>query len=651
MARAKVLSSSDPLRRWTIADALDTYNVARWGCGYFGINEKGNVVVTPRPESGSAPPASIDMKALIDELTGRGIQLPILLRFSDILRSRIELLNSAFNQAIKEADYKGNYRGVYPIKVNQNRTVVEEIIEYGRPWHYGLEAGSKPELLAIMAIHQDEDALVVCNGYKDDEYIETALLASKLGRTVILVIEKPSELDQIRRVSQRIGVRPILGVRARLSSRGAGRWEQSGGDRAKFGLSAADMVESVKKLEAWGELDCLQLIHFHLGSQISAIRSIKNALREGGRLFVELHKMGATSMRYFDIGGGLGVDYDGSQTNFASSMNYSVQEYANDVVYTVKEICDDDNVPHPTVVSESGRAVAAHHSVLVVNVLGVTEFDNITIPRELPKGADPLVVNMSDTYHGVNSKNLLESYHDAVEYKDQVLQLFNLGHLSLADRVSCEQLFWGVCQKILNIVRNLPHVPEEFEGLEKTLSDTYFCNFSMFQSVPDSWAVDQLFPIVPIHRLNEEPTRRATLADITCDSDGKIDSFIDLRDVKHTLELHPRDEGEDYYLGIFLVGAYQEILGDLHNLFGDTNTVHVSMSADGHYDIKDVVAGDTVAEVLRYVDYEPSELLSRLRANVEVALRKKLITIEESRTLINRFRQGMISYTYLEKDS
>jgi arginine decarboxylase len=628
MARAKVLNSSDPLRRWTIADALDTYNVARWGCGYFGINEQGNVVVTPRPE-GSAGAGTIDMKALIDELTGRGIQLPILLRFSDILRSRIELLNSAFNQAIKEADYKGQYRGVYPIKVNQNRTVVEEIIEYGRPWHYGLEAGSKPELLAIMAIHQDEEALVVCNGYKDDEYIETALLASKLGRTVILVIEKPSEVDQIRRVSQRLGVRPILGIRARLSSRGAGRWEQSGGDRAKFGLSAADMVEAVKKLEAWGELDCLQLIHFHLGSQISAIRSIKNALREGGRLFVELHKMGATSMRYFDIGGGLGVDYDGSQTNFASSMNYSVQEYANDVVYTVKELCDDEEVPHPTLVSESGRAVAAHHSVLVVNVLGVTEFDDITIPRELPKGADPLVVNMSDTYTHVNSKNLLESYHDAVEYKDQVLQLFNLGHLSLADRVMCEQLFWGVCQKILSIVRN----------------------FSMFQSVPDSWAVDQLFPIVPIHRLNEEPTRRATLADITCDSDGKIDSFIDLRDVKHTLELHPRAEGEDYYLGIFLVGAYQEILGDLHNLFGDTNTVHVSLSADGHYEIKDVVAGDTVAEVLRYVDYEPSELLSRLRNNVEVALRKKLITLEESRTLINRFRQGMISYTYLEKDS
>jgi arginine decarboxylase len=646
MARAKALSSTDPLRRWTLADALDTYNIARWGCGYFGVNEQGNIVVTPRGEVGGA----IDMKALIDELTGRGIQLPILLRFSDILRSRIELLNNAFNSAIKEADYKGQYRGVYPIKVNQNRTVVEEIIEYGRPWHYGLEAGSKPELLAIMAIHQDENALVVCNGYKDDEYIETALLASKLGRTVILVIEKPTELDHIHRVSQRLGIKPTLGIRARLSTRGAGRWESSAGDRAKFGLTAADMVEAVKKLQAWGEIDCLQLIHFHLGSQISAIRSIKNALREGGRLFVELHKLGATSMRYFDVGGGLGVDYDGSQTNFASSMNYSVQEYANDVVYSLKELCDDDSVPHPTIVTESGRAIAAHHSVLVVNVLGVTEFDTVNIPKELPKASDPMVVNMFDTYNGVNSKNLLESYHDAVEYKDQVLQLFNLGHLSLNDRVTCEQLFWGVCIKVLNIVRALPHVPEEFDGLEKTLSDTYFCNFSMFQSVPDSWAVDQLFPIVPIHRLNEEPTRRATLADITCDSDGKIDAFIDLRDVKHVLELHDRAEGEDYYLGIFLVGAYQEILGDLHNLFGDTNTVHVSLSADGHYEIKDVVAGDTVAEVLRYVDYEPSELLSRLRNNVEVALRKKLISLEESRQLINRFRQGMMSYTYLEKE-
>ncbi len=645
MARVKAMLAQDPLRRWNRSEAMETYGIARWGCGYFDISEAGNLIVTPRgPGNGT-----MDMRELIDELTGRGIQLPILLRFSDILRARIELICGAFNGAMKEYDYKGQYRGVYPIKVNQNRTVVEEIIEYGRPFHYGLEAGSKPELLTVMAIHQDDEALIICNGYKDEEYIETALLASKLGRTVVLVVEKPSELDQIHRVAERVGIRPTLGMRARLSSRGAGRWEQSGGDFSKFGLSAAEMVEAVGKLKSWGQVETLKLLHFHLGSQISAIKSIKNALREAGRLFVELYKLGASGLSYCDVGGGLGVDYDGSQTNFASSMNYSVQEYANDIVYTLKEICDADNVPHPHIVSESGRAVTAHHSVLVVNVLGVTEFDT-NVPKEIKQPTAPLVKNLWETYQSVSPKTLLESYHDALEYKDQVLQLFNLGHLSLEHRVLCENLFWAVCDKVLHLVRSQPHMPEELEGLEKALSDTYFCNFSMFQSLPDAWAVDQLFPICPIHRLNEEPTRRATLADITCDSDGKIDSFIDLRDVKHVLELHPKEDGQDYYLGMFLVGAYQEILGDLHNLFGDTNTVHVQLGPDGDYDVKDVVAGDTVSEVLGFVDYSPSDLLGRLRANVEVALRKKLLTIEESRNLINRFRQGMIGYTYLDKE-
>jgi arginine decarboxylase len=645
MARAKALLAHDPLRRWTAADANDTYNIPRWGCGYFGVNEQGNLIVTPRGEGGGA----IDMKELIDELVARGIQLPILLRFSDILKARIELLCGAFNNAIREYGYGGQYRGVYPIKVNQNRTVVEEIIEYGRPFHYGLEAGSKPELLAIMAIHQDDEALIICNGYKDEEYVETALLASKMGKTVILVVEKPTELDNIHRVATRVGIKPQLGIRARLSSRGAGRWEQSGGDFSKFGLTAAEMVEAIDKLKSWNEVDTLRLLHFHLGSQISAIKSVKNALREAGRLFVELYKLGATGLNYLDVGGGLGVDYDGSQTNFASSMNYTIQEYANDVVYAVKEICDADQVPHPNIVSESGRAVAAHHSVMVVNVLGVTEF-NTHVPQQLARPVPPLVANMWETYQGVSAKNLLESYHDAVEYKDQVLQLFNLGHLSIEHRVLCENLFWATCEKVLMAVRHREHVPEELEGLEKALSDTYFCNFSMFQSVPDAWAVDQLFPICPIHRLNEEPTRRATLADITCDSDGKIDAFIDLRDVKHVLELHPKHEAQDYYLGIFLVGAYQEILGDLHNLFGDTNTVHVQLSDDGDYDVKEVVAGDTVSEVLQFVDYSPSDLLGRMRNNVEQALRKKLMTIEESRTLINRFRQGMIGYTYLDRE-
>ncbi len=644
MARVKALIANDPLRRWTTADALDLYNIPRWGCGYFGIDDKGNLVVTPRGDAGG----QIDMKELVDELTGRGIQLPILLRFSDILRARIELICGAFTDAIREYGYTGQYRGVYPIKVNQNRTVVEEIIEFGRPYHFGLEAGSKPELLAIMAIHQDEEALIVCNGYKDEEYVETALLASKMGRKVILVVEKPTEIEHIHRVAERLKIKPKLGIRARLSSRGAGRWEQSGGDFSKFGLSATEMVDAVNQLKAWGELDTVQLLHFHLGSQISAIKSVKNALREAGRFYSEMYKMGCTGLQYFDVGGGLGVDYDGSQTNFSSSMNYTVQEYANDVVYSIKEICDEAKVPHPSIVSESGRAVTAHHSVLVVNVLGVTEFHPHP-PKELVKPAAPLVANLWETFQSVSQKNMLESYHDAVEYKDQALQLFNLGHMSLEHRVIAENLFWATCEKVLHLAAAQPHMPEELEGLEKALSDTYFLNFSMFQSLPDSWAVDQLFPICPIHRLAEEPTRRATLADITCDSDGKIDSFIDLRDVKHVLELHKKN-GSDYYLGIFLVGAYQEILGDMHNLFGDTNTVHVQLGPDGEYDVKDVVAGDTVSEVLSYVDYSPSDLLGRLRNNVEIALRKKLITIEESRQLINRFREGMIGYTYLDKE-
>jgi arginine decarboxylase len=644
MVRPKPLPSSDPLRRWTIADSLETYSISRWGSGYVSINEKGNLVITPRgPEHGA-----VDLKALVDEIAQRGIPMPILLRFSDILRSRIELLNQAFGNAIAEYAYQGQYRGVYPIKVNQSRKVVEEIIEFGRPFHYGLEAGSKPELLAVMALHDDPEALIVCNGYKDDEYIETALLASKLGRKVILVVEKPDEIEHIHRVANALGVKPSLGIRARLSARGAGRWEQSGGDRSKFGLSAEEMLQAVDKLRGWNELGCLELLHFHLGSQISSIRSIKNALREAGRFFVELYKLGCTGLRYFDVGGGLGVDYDGSQTNFASSMNYTVQEYANDVVYSIQEICDSVGVPHPHIVSESGRAVAAHHSVLVVNVLAVSEFQNYRVPADVAKDAPALVKNLYETYGAVSSKNLLESYHDALEYKDQVLQLFNLGHLSLEHRVLCEQIFWATCQRILAIVRNLPHMPEELEGLNKTLADTYFCNFSTFQSLPDAWAVGQLFPIVPVHRLDEEPTRRGILADITCDSDGKIDSFIDVRDVKASLELHPLRAGEDYCLSMFLVGAYQEILGDMHNLFGDTYTVHVSLDAHGNYYIDEVVPGDSVAEVLRYVDYEPNDLLRRLRTRVENSVRQGWITLDESRQLIKRFTDGMSGYTYLE---
>ncbi|HEY8141924.1 MAG TPA: biosynthetic arginine decarboxylase [Kofleriaceae bacterium] len=643
---ARIQPISDPLHRWSVADSVDLYSIEKWSSGYFSVNADGNIIVTPRGKDRGAA----DLKALVDELQKRGIQLPLLIRFSDILRSRIELLNTAFAQAISDMSYQGQYRGVYPIKVNQSRVVVEEIVEVGKQFHYGLEAGSKPELLAVMALHQDEKALVVCNGYKDEEYIRTALLASKLGPTVVLVAEKPTEIDHIHKVAGELGVKPSIGIRARLSARGSGKWQQSGGDRSKFGLSAAEMLEAVDKLRGWGELDCLKLLHFHLGSQISNIRSIQNALREAGRFYVEMVKLGCTGIKYLDVGGGLGVDYDGSQTNFASSMNYSVQEYANDVVFEIQQVCQEASVPHPDIVSESGRAVSAYHSVLIVDVLEVSAAVDFVAPTSVSADAPVLVKNLFETYQAVSPKNLLESYHDAAQARDQALQLFNLGHLSLESRVRCDQLYWAISKKILGFLHDVKEVPEDLEHLERNLSDTYFLNFSMFQSLPDHWAIDQLFPILPIHRLNEKPTRRGVLADITCDSDGKIDSFIDPRDVKKVLELHPMQNGDGYYLGIFLVGAYQEILGDLHNLFGDTNCVHVSIDENGLYTIEEVFPGDTVTDVLQYVNYSASGLMKKLRQNVEIALRKGLMSLEESKQLIDSYQTGLTGYTYLERD-
>lgn len=631
-------------RRWTVPDSIETYGIRNWGGQYFAINDAGNVSVTP---SGATSTASIDMKELVDEVKRRGIGLPLLIRFSDILKNRIVELNEAFRRAISEYGYKGTYKGVYPIKVNQDRYVVETITATGRQYHYGLEAGSKPELLAVMAMLDDDEALIVCNGYKDEEYIETALLASKMGRTVILVVEKATELPLIAQIAKRTGVKPRIGMRAKLATRGSGRWEASGGDRSKFGLTAKELIEAVEYLKANDLLSSFELVHFHLGSQISSIRSVKNAMREAGRFFVELYRMGAP-LQYLDVGGGLGVDYDGSQTNFESSMNYSMQEYANDIVYAMQELCDADGIPHPTLVSESGRAVVAHHACLVMDILGVSEFE--TGQTQMPSDeAPPVVKNLVEANREVTRKNFLEVYHDAMEYKDECLTLFALGHLTLQDRVVAEQAFWGICQKILRITRELKEVPEEVEGLEKALADTYFCNFSMFQSLPDSWAIDQLFPILPIHRHHEEPSRRAVLADITCDSDGKIDHFIDRRDVKHVLELHPLKD-EDYQIGIFLVGAYQEILGDLHNLFGDTNTVMVSLGEGGAYHIDHVIPGDTVTSVLKYVSYNTEDLIAKLRRSTEEAIRGKRMTLEEARNLLRSYEAGMFGYTYLERD-
>lgn len=631
-------------RKWTIADSAETYGIKAWSNGYFSINDLGHVVGHPR----GAEAGSIDLKELVDEVVRRGIGLPLLIRFSDILRSRVVDLHEAFRRAITEYGYKGDYRGVYPIKVNQHRYVVEEITQFGRPYHYGLEAGSKPELLAVMGILDDEEALIICNGYKDEEYIETALMCSKLGRKVLIVVEKFSELELIASTANKIGVKPRIGMRIKLASKGSGRWEGSGGDRSKFGLSTREVVEAVSYLREKDMLSCFELIHFHLGSQISAIRAVKNAMREAGRYFVEIVKLGAP-LKYFDAGGGLGVDYDGSQTNFASSMNYTLQEYANDLVFSLQEMCDSAGVAPPTIVTESGRAVVAHHSMLVVNALGVGEFDMGKAPEKLADDASRVVRNLYDTWRDTSSKNVRESYHDALEYREELLTLYSLGSLSLTERVVAEDIFWAICQKILKLVREMREVPEEFEGLERTLSDTYFCNFSMFQSLPDIWAIDQLFPIMPIHRLTEEPTRRAVLADITCDSDGKIDHFIDRRDVKNVLELHPLTAGDEYLLGVFLVGAYQEILGDLHNLFGNTNTVHVSLAPGGGYQIEHVVTGDTVTDVLKYVSYAREDLVARVRRFAEQAVRSSGMSLEETRSLLRMYEEGLSGYTYLER--
>lgn len=631
-------------RAWSVADALENYGVPNWSAGYFGINEKGHVIVHPQgPEGPSA-----DLKELVDEVRQRGIDLPLLLRFTGILKERIRSLHEAFYRAIQECGYRGDYRGVFPVKVNQQRWVIEEIVNIGRQYHYGLEAGSKPELLAVMAMLDDDAALIVCNGYKDEEYIETALLANRLGRNVILVVEKFSELKLIAEVSRRLGVKPRIGMRIKLSSKGAGRWEASGGDRSKFGLFSGALMEALDFLREHDLLDCFELMHFHVGSQISNIRNIKNSLREASRFFVELCKAGAP-LKYFDVGGGMGVDYDGSQTNFHSSVNYSMQEYANDVVYAIYQQCEDEGVPHPTIVSESGRAIAAHHAVLVVNVLGVSKFSAKAIPDSVPEDAPQVLKNLVSTFKDVTRKNVIESYHDALQYKDECLTLFSLGHLSLQDRVNCENVFWALVQKILRIAHDLDDLPEEIQPLEKTLSDTYFCNFSVFQSVPDSWALDMLFPIMPIHRLDERPTRQGVLCDITCDSDGKIEHFIDKRDVKDVLELHAVQDGEPYFIGMFLVGAYQEVLGDLHNLFGDTNAVQVTITENG-YLLDHVVPGDTVDEVLRSVMYTRESLLDRMRRSTEIALRAGQMTLEESRHLLRAYEEGLNGYTYLEGD-
>jgi arginine decarboxylase len=632
----------EPADRWTTTDAEELYDVSRWGKGYFSVGDNGHLFVHPTKEASR----SIDLKQLVDTLGWRGISLPILIRFADIIRHRLGELHQAFDSSIREHGYQGGYCCVYPIKVNQQRQVVEEVFNFGRAYHFGLEAGSKPELLAVLAI-ADNATPIICNGFKDDEYIEMVMLARKIGRQITPVVEKYTELELIAKHAEKVGVKPTIGLRVKLASRGSGRWKSSGGYRSKFGLTVSEALKAVEFLKERGMESSLQLLHFHLGSQITNIRQIKGAVIEAARIYVDLKKAG-TGLNYLDVGGGLGIDYDGSQTDFESSVNYTLEEYARDVVYHIQSICDEAEVPHPTIITESGRAITAYHSLLVFNVLGVSGFGEEDLPASVPEDCEQALTDLFETHRSLTKKNLLETYHDAQQALDSALNLFNLGYLPLDQRSLAENFYWAICRKILRFAKELDFFPEELEGLDGLLSDTYFCNFSLFQSMPDSWAVKQLFPIMPIHRLDESPTRSAVLGDISCDSDGKVDQFIDRRDVKKTLPLHTLNS-ESYILGAFLLGAYQEILGDLHNLLGDTNAVHVSLDEHGDVVLETVVQGDTVREVLDYVQYNSQSLLDEFRKDVELAVREQRVGYEEAGRLLKFYEEGLQGYTYLEE--
>ncbi len=638
----RMRSPHDVGEDWTAVDSTELYEIARWGQGYFSIGENGHVKIHPTKD----PSRSIDLKQLVDHLQLRGISLPTLVRFRDILQHRLQEIAEAFQGAIAQHEYSGKYVCVYPIKVNQQRQVVEEVLEFGRQYGFGLEAGSKPELLAVAAL-ADNETPIICNGFKDPEFIEMAMLAQKIGRRIIPVVEKYTELDLILEYAEKVGVRPTIGMRVKLAARGGGRWQSSGGYRSKFGLTVGEILRGLEELRTRGMEDCFQLLHFHLGSQIPNIRIVKGALNEAARVYVELVKAGA-GLKYMDVGGGLGVDYDGSQTNFESSVNYTLQEYANDVVYHLQTVCDEAKVAHPTIISESGRAIVAHHSLLVFNVLGVSGFgDEAVTKTQTPEMEQPLI-DLIETYGSLMSRNALESYHDAQQALDMAMNLFASGYLPLEQRSMAENLYWAICAKLQKLVQAMDEVPEELQSLDDSLSDTYFCNFSLFQSIPDSWAIKQLFPIMPIHRLNERPTRHAVLGDITCDSDGKIDQFIDRRDVKRTLPLHTFN-GSPYYLGVFLVGAYQEILGDLHNLLGDTHAVHVSLDANDAVVLDAVIKGDTVREVLDYVEFDADLLITKLRTDVEAAVRGNRLDYQEAGRMLRFYEDGLGGYTYLEE--
>ncbi len=629
------------MRKWRIEDSAELYNINGWGSNYFSINDKGNVTVTPKTNG-----TTIDLKELVDELLIRDVSTPVLLRFPDILDDRIETINNCFKTAAEEYGFNGQYFTIYPIKVNQSRPVVEEIMRYGRKFNIGLEAGSKPELHAVLAIMTNPEALIICNGYKDQAFIELALLAHKMGKKIFLVVEKLNELKLIHQIAKRLKVRPNIGIRIKLASSGSGKWEESGGDQSKFGLNAAELIEAIAFAEKYKLTDCVQLIHFHIGSQVTNIRKIKNALREVSQFYVQMIKNGCP-IQFVDIGGGLGVDYDGSRSLGPSSINYSIQEYANDAIYMLKEAADKNGLEHPNIVTESGRSLTAHHSILVFDVLETTTLPSWDYNYELREDDHEHVRELYNLFENLTATTMLETWHDAQQIREEALDRFSLGMLDLRTRALIERLFWSIAKEVHQISLEIKHIPEEFRNLSKMLVDKYFCNFSLFQSLPDSWAIDQVFPIMPINRLNEKPQRLATLQDITCDSDGKIDNFIGLRNYFHYLPVHDFKPDQAMYIGAFLIGAYQEILGDLHNLFGDTNAVHVTVNEDG-YEINQVIDGETVAEVLDYVQYNPKKLVRTMETWVSEAVKAGKLSAEEGKEFLANYRSGLFGYTYLE---
>ena len=642
-------SNTEP---WTIKKSEEIYNLDGWGSPYFKINEEGHVECNPTGEVGEEH--NIDLYELTHDLIERGHNLPLLIRFNDILKDRIRLLNQAFGKAIESYNYDNVFRGVFPVKVCQQKHVIEEIVKYGKEFKYGLEAGSKPELLIALASMTTKDALVTCNGYKDSEYVETALLAQQLDICAIIIIEKLHEIDLVLQAAKKLDIKPIIGVRARLNVRGSGHWGESTGDKAKFGLSASDIVEVVKRLKSVGLIDSLQLLHFHIGSQITNISVIKFALKEAGQFYVQLSKMGA-NMRYIDVGGGLGIDYDGSKTSYHASINYTIDEYAADVVCALKDICEKHKLKVPTIITESGRAVSSHQTVLVFSVLHATQPLAGNLDVDKPDEKEHAIIQQLYTIiNSIDIKNLQEAYHDAHQCKEESMTLFTLGLISLEERAKVEELYWACCKKCSEMSKFISFVPEELVNLEKDMAYMYYCNFSVFQSAPDMWAIDQLFPIIPIHRLDEKPTALGTLADLTCDSDGKVDKFITsgTEDVKHLLELHVPEDDKPYFLGMFLAGAYQEILGSLHNLYGDTNAVNIEIDPDNSkgYTIQHVIKGDTTEEVLRFMEYDPSTMMDSIRNQSEIALKKKKLSLPQYRLLMRHFEKALRAYTYLWAD-